>query len=57
LLEPGQVVKTNAELLARFSPTDAQQDYGLDAVYAHRRDLVFHGKGITGPPLMALAIG
>jgi len=29
----GQVVKTNAQLLTRFSPADPNQDYGLDALY------------------------
>jgi hypothetical protein len=29
----GRVIKTNGELLARFSPADPKQDYGLDAFH------------------------
>ncbi len=29
----GQVIKTNAELIAKFNPADPSQDYGLDAVW------------------------
>lgn len=34
LSSAGIIVKTNAELLARFSPAAPEKDYGLDAVWA-----------------------
>jgi hypothetical protein len=33
LSDSGAIVKSNAELLARFAPTDPGRDYGLDAFY------------------------
>ncbi|HZJ14092.1 MAG TPA: hypothetical protein VFD27_03535 [Chthoniobacteraceae bacterium] len=55
----GQVAKTNAELLARFSPTDAQQDYGLDAVYVWPSGEIWFSteKGFTGPNFAAYGPG
>ena len=33
LSNSGQIVRRNADLLARFHPADPRQDYGLDALY------------------------
>jgi hypothetical protein len=47
----GQVVKSNTELLARFSPANPQEDYGLDALYVWPSGEIWFSteKGFTGP--------